>query len=161
MIIEISRIAKRHHKWVASMGWHNRTSLEALAMVGSEMGEAAIEISLAGVTNKFKHELADIVLRCIDFTESLGIDLESRILPPTTRSVAYVSLERGFLDLIGLLSRAVNAARASNDDLLGDYLVEIIAKSFEIGERLGIDLIASLSEKVEINIARGSRGRVI
>lgn len=72
-----------------------------------------------------------------------------------------MSLERGFLDLIGLLSRAVNAARASNDDLLGDYLVEIIAKSFEIGERLGIDLIASLSEKVEINIARGSRGRVI
>lgn len=161
MNIKINELAKKHHKWVASMGWHNRTYLEALAMIGSEMGEAAIEVSLAGVTSKFKYELADIVLRCIDFTELLGIDVEEKILPSSSYAVAYVSLERSFLDLIGLLAMAVNAARSSDDHLLGNYLVDIIAKSFEIGERQGIDLIESISEKIEINVARGSRGRVI
>lgn len=39
--VGINQIAKRHYAWVDRMGWHNKTVLEALALISSEIGEAA------------------------------------------------------------------------------------------------------------------------
>ncbi|WOF82038.1 hypothetical protein P5704_024900 (plasmid) [Pseudomonas sp. FeN3W] len=157
----LNELAKLHHGWVASMNWHNRTYLEALAMIASEIGEAADEVTLSGVTSHFALELADVVLRCIDFTELLGLDIEMGLIGHDDKEVAYKPIERCFLDLNVILGKAVNVSRKDDYELLGDYLVRLVAKSFEIAERLGIDLMSAIASKIEINLARGSRGRKI
>ena len=88
--MDINDIATRHYEWVEQMGWHNKTVLEALALIASEVGEAAAEsgdndamlAALARITESigraanqcrkgevgenFGTELADIILRTLD-----------------------------------------------------------------------------------------------
>ena len=61
------------------MGWHNKTVLEALALIASEVGEAVNECRDITPTENFGEELADIILRTLDLAEWQGIDLESCI----------------------------------------------------------------------------------
>jgi NTP pyrophosphatase (non-canonical NTP hydrolase) len=100
----ISDLCKRQFDWVERMGWHNKTVLESLALIASEVGEASEELSendpmqlkIAGLsrtvakavnccrkekpTDNFKTELADICLRTFDLAETEGIDLLEVIL---------------------------------------------------------------------------------
>lgn len=76
----ISGIAHAQHEWVERMGWHNKTVLEALALIGSEVGEAVNECRGDEPTEKLGEELADIILRVLDLTVTLGIDIEAQIL---------------------------------------------------------------------------------
>jgi hypothetical protein len=41
--MEINEIAKKQFEWVDRMGWHNKTVLESLALIASEVGEAVNE----------------------------------------------------------------------------------------------------------------------
>lgn len=69
----------RHYGWVERMGWHNKTVLEALALIASEVGEAVNECRGEKPTSLFGEELADIILRVADLAEWQGIDLEKEI----------------------------------------------------------------------------------
>lgn len=62
----IDDIAKRHNQWVDAQGWHNTTTLERLALVASEIGEAVNECRGEHPTEKYPDELADIILRVLD-----------------------------------------------------------------------------------------------
>ena len=75
----ISVIAKLHYDWVESMGWHNKTPLEYVALIASEIGEAANECRGETPTEDLGSELADIVLRVLDFAKVQGIDIEEEI----------------------------------------------------------------------------------
>ena len=75
----INEIAKRQHEWVERMGWHNKSVLESLALVASEVGEAVNECRGKEPTPNFEIELADIILRTMDLAYSQGIDLEKVI----------------------------------------------------------------------------------
>ena len=44
--MNINELCERQFDWVERMGWHNKTALEALALVASEVGEAVNELSL-------------------------------------------------------------------------------------------------------------------
>lgn len=101
--MDINEIAEKHYNWVEQMGWHNKTVLEALALIASEVGEASREIpkdhpaqyaiaaisrSVAKAVNqcrqeqpsqKLGEELADIILRTIDLAKWQGIDLSKEI----------------------------------------------------------------------------------
>jgi hypothetical protein len=35
--MDINKIAEQNYAWVERMGWHNKTTLEALALVASEV----------------------------------------------------------------------------------------------------------------------------
>jgi len=37
--MEINEIARRTHEWIKRMGWDNKTVLESLALIASEVGE--------------------------------------------------------------------------------------------------------------------------
>ena len=76
----ISGIAHAQHEWVERMGWHNKTVLEALALIGSEVGEAVNECRGDKPTGKLGEELADIILRVLDLTVTQGIDIEAQLL---------------------------------------------------------------------------------
>lgn len=78
--MELNDIARIHFNWVEEMGWHNKTPLEALALVASEVGEAVNECRGEHPTEAFGEELADIVLRVIDLAHWQGIDIESELL---------------------------------------------------------------------------------
>jgi len=77
--MNINEIAKKQFDWVDRMGWHNKTTLEALALIASEIGEAINECRGETPSDNFKTELADIILRVADLAHWKGIDLESAI----------------------------------------------------------------------------------
>lgn len=78
--MNINQIAERNYQWVEEMGWHNKTVLEALALVASEVGEAINECRHEKPTEAFGEELADIVLRVLDIAHWQNIDIEQEIL---------------------------------------------------------------------------------
>jgi len=77
--MKINDIAEKNYQWVEKMGWHNKTTLEALALVASEVGEAINECRHEQPTQAFGEELADIVLRVLDIAHWQGVDMEKEI----------------------------------------------------------------------------------
>jgi len=75
----INEIAEQNYLWVEKMGWHNKTTLEALALVASEVGEAINECRNDKPTDAFGEELADIVLRVLDIAHWHDIDMEQEL----------------------------------------------------------------------------------
>jgi len=73
--MDINEIAEKQFDWVERMGWHNKTVLEALALIASEVGEAVNECRGEVPTSEFGTELADIVLRVADLAHWQGINL--------------------------------------------------------------------------------------
>jgi NTP pyrophosphatase (non-canonical NTP hydrolase) len=79
-MMKINEIAEKNYLWVEKMGWHNKTTLEALALVASEVGEAINECRNEKPTDAFGEELADIILRVLDISHWQGIDIEKEII---------------------------------------------------------------------------------
>ncbi len=75
----INEFCEAQYDWVERMGWHNKTVLEALALIASEVGEAVNECRGEAPTDNFSEELADICLRVFDLAESQGINLQKAI----------------------------------------------------------------------------------
>jgi NTP pyrophosphatase (non-canonical NTP hydrolase) len=78
--MELKELAKKQHDWVERMGWHNKTVLEALALIASEVGEAVNECRHEKPSENFGEELADIILRTIDLAETCGVDIQAEVL---------------------------------------------------------------------------------
>jgi NTP pyrophosphatase (non-canonical NTP hydrolase) len=74
--MSLNELADKHFEWVERMGWHNKTVLEYLALICSEVGEAINECRGKQPTEKFGTELADIILRTVDLAKQHGIDLD-------------------------------------------------------------------------------------
>jgi NTP pyrophosphatase (non-canonical NTP hydrolase) len=77
--MNINEIAKKQHEWVERMGWHNKTVLESLALIASEVGEAVNECRNGAPSENFGTELADIILRVADLAHWARIDLAAKI----------------------------------------------------------------------------------
>lgn len=78
--MQISELCARQYDWVERMGWHNKTVLEALALIASEVGEAVNECRGEQPTEHLGEELADVILRVVDLAQWQGIDLEAEII---------------------------------------------------------------------------------
>lgn len=77
----LKEIATQHYNWVEDMGWHGKaTPLELLALIASEIGEAVNECRGKEPTDKLGSELSDIILRTLDMSLVLGIDIEKELL---------------------------------------------------------------------------------
>lgn len=70
------------------MGWHNKTPLEYLALVGSEVGEAVNECRGEIPTPAFAEECADIILRTLDVMRVYAIDPAEAILAKMEKNLA-------------------------------------------------------------------------
>lgn len=79
LTMKLNDIAKKNFLWVEKMGWHNKTLLEALALVASEVGEAINECRNEQPSDEFGEELADIILRVLDLAHWQGLDMEKEI----------------------------------------------------------------------------------
>lgn len=78
--MQINEIASKQYLWVEQMGWHNKTTLEYLALIASEVGEAVNECRGEKPSEAFGAELADIILRTLDLAEVEGVDIEEEII---------------------------------------------------------------------------------
>lgn len=76
---DLNELAMLQWKWVESVGWHNKTTLESLALVTSEVGEAINECRGEKPSEAFGEELADIILRVIDLAIEEDIDIGAEI----------------------------------------------------------------------------------
>lgn len=75
--MRLNEIAAKQYDLVERMGWHNKTVLENLALIASEVGEAVNECRGETPTPEFGTELADIILRVVDLAQGQGIDIEA------------------------------------------------------------------------------------
>ena len=75
----INYICRKQYEWGERMGWHNKTVLEALALIASEVGEAVNECRGDAPTPAFGEELADIILRVADLAQWQRINLAAEI----------------------------------------------------------------------------------
>jgi NTP pyrophosphatase (non-canonical NTP hydrolase) len=159
--MDLNRIAHRQFDWVERMGWHNKTVLEALALIASEVGEAAEECFDGKPSDAFGEELADIILRTADLAVLEKIDLETVV---TGASVEWrsKSLLEDFAELIVEISKWINTARG---DVLGNEFAQamgrFVLRVVEMAERYGVNLEQEVLRKMEINEQRGTRGRRI
>jgi NTP pyrophosphatase (non-canonical NTP hydrolase) len=78
--MDINELAAKQYDWVERMGWHNKTVLEALALIASEVGEAVNECRGEAPTPEFGSELVDIILRVVDLAQWQQIDLNDEIV---------------------------------------------------------------------------------
>ena len=86
--MDINAIALQHWLWCEEMGWHNKTPLEYLALVGSEVGEAVNECRGEKPTPALGLELADIVLRTLDLMWEYGITPETVLRTKIMHNIA-------------------------------------------------------------------------
>jgi len=75
----LQKIAQRQWHISERNGWHNKTPLEYLALICSEIGEACNECRGIKPTDKLGGELADIIIRVLDLTIEHSIDIDEEI----------------------------------------------------------------------------------
>jgi NTP pyrophosphatase (non-canonical NTP hydrolase) len=77
--LTLNQLAEKQWDWVERNGWHNKTVLEYIALICSEIGEAANECRGEKPTIQFGIELADIILRTLDLAKVCDINIEECI----------------------------------------------------------------------------------
>ncbi len=158
--MDLSKLAKAQYEWVESMNWHNKTVIEAICLIGSEIGESVNEC-IDGITNKFGEELADICLRTIDLAEWQKIDL-SELKDNLSIEFKSKTTKDKLLDLIVDWSNFVNSAR--KEKLTDDFevlLKLILIKVNDIAISENIDIIYEIMKKMEKNLTLNKNGRII
>jgi NTP pyrophosphatase (non-canonical NTP hydrolase) len=164
--IELNEIAKQHSAWVARMGWHNKTVLESIALIASEIGEAAAEVDAnRRPTAAFGEELADIVLRTMDLSVTEGVDLDAEVAAADVKwrgTGLEGSIEEDFADVYVDIGKWVNTVRGdAQGPEFGRRMGVIVRRVLEIAERNDINLANEVVRKMTINAERGTRGRRI
>lgn len=161
--MDIRTLALRQYDWVERMGWHNKTVLEAIALIASEIGEAAGECKFGHTTDHFGEELADIQLRILDLAQWQQIDLASIV--PVYRiqweQEGLFALEALALTMIDYGQLVNGARRDLPNDQFSFRLAMLFIRVTDIAQQNGVDLEAEILRKMEINEQRGTRGRRI
>lgn len=160
-IRDLNKLALMHYDWVERMNWHNKTTLESLALIGSEIGEVAEECLSGQLTNHFGEELADIFLRVGDLALTEKVDLEA--LMKNTEITWRTNSYSGYInELMIEWANWVNTARKKE---LGEdfviFLGKVLKRVFSLAEMTQINIFEEIIKKIAINEKRGTRGRII
>jgi NTP pyrophosphatase (non-canonical NTP hydrolase) len=164
-MIDLNALGVKHSAWVERMGWHNKTVLESMALIASEIGEAAVE-SFAGfyAPERFAEELADITLRCVDLAQTEGVDLNAEVARalPTIEVVGTTSDEL-ISELLIEWSKWLNCARkkplaADFGEGMGKFVARVLTVA---ALKPNVDLEQAIQLKLAKNAINGTRGRII
>lgn len=162
-MIDLNAISDQHFAWVERMGWHNKTVLESLALIASEIGEAAGECIGQCFPDRFGEELADIILRCVDLAKTEGVDLNEQVARacPTITWLSDTAGERIAEILIDYALWSNTARKAPLGPDFGGAMGKVVARVLDLADRYGIDLNKAVHLKLKKNELRGTRGRPI
>lgn len=163
-MIDLNAISERHHAWVERMGWHNKTVLESLALIASEIGEAAGEC-LGGfsIPERFGEELADIILRCVDLAKTEGVNLNEQVALALQEIewVTDTASERITEVLIDFGKWCNTARKTPLGPDFGAAMGTVVARVIDLAARHRIDLHTAVQLKLKKNELNGTRGRPI
>src|SRR5574343_725578 len=134
--MSFNELAKQHYDWVERMGWHNKTVLESIALIQSEVGEAIDEfIGMQEPSDNFGEELADICLRMLDVGEVYDIDSDSAIKESKV-NWRSTSIEGDFCEVIADIAKWTNTVRKDVfDESFYTLYGEILSRIINIAER--------------------------
>ena len=174
-IIDLTALAGRHHDWVERMGWHNKSTLETLGLIGTEIVEAQEEIQLyqelplhlkpgayQAFWSRLSEELADTMLRLMDLSITTGFDLT--VLAERAGVSTWKSrlAENAIAELLTDWKECMNAARKAN---LGEDFMEkfgkLVRRVMDYAAVVEVDLLGHVLRKMAINAENGTRGRLM
>lgn len=159
--MNLNELAEKHYQWVEAMNWHNKTVLEALALIASEIGESAFEYLDDTPTEHFGEELADIMLRTLDLGCWQKVDMNSEVANATIEW-KYNDIPKRFMQLTYEFGNLVNTARKSQlEDSFHKSLGVFIKGVIDIANLSQVNLEKEILAKMEINLQRGTRGRIV
>lgn len=158
---DLNALGDVHSAWVERMGWHNKTVLESLALIASEIGEAAAECIGAVDLEKFGEELADIILRAVDLAKTEGVNLNDEVAKVTFTWTTTTPPERIAEILAGYATWTNSARNAALGPDFGQGMALVVAQVIDLAAACGIDLQEHVRLKVAKNELRGTRGRII
>lgn len=159
--LDFNTIGRHHFDWVEEMGWHNKTPLEAIALIFSEIGESAGECLHNRPTPKFGEELCDIILRITDLAITTNVNLNAE-----TSNLKLVWNTGTVLENMAELciEAAAWANTARKAELGPDFargMARVALRVHHIAIFHSIDLTDECMRKIAINEQRGNRGRLI
>ncbi|KVP98145.1 hypothetical protein WJ96_06120 [Burkholderia ubonensis] len=160
-MIDLNAISDKHYDWVERMGWHNKTVLESLALIASEIGEAAGECIGEIHLPRFGEELADIVLRCTDLAKTEGVNLNEQVARARFEWVGLTAPERIAEILVDYATWSNTARKAELGPDFAEGMGKVVARVIDLAETYGIDLHEAVHLKLAKNELRGTRGRPI
>lgn len=159
----INDLATKHHAWVESKGWHNKSALESVALIASEIGEALEEVYKKDMQS-LELELADIYLRSIDLAVEHNIDLDNarkERLDAGRLTIINGNLKEQIGYLTVPLAKIANLCRTKElDDSFNVRLVEFLLTIECIATLNKIDLFNIVEKKIEINLIKDTKGRI-
>jgi len=159
--MQFNELAATHFEWVDQMGWHNKSMLETLGLIASEIGEAFAECTGPVPSDAFGQELADIALRLMDVAHGQNIDIDAEVRTCSPIWAVGRTVHCALGQLVVDLAKAINACRG--DTLGPDFkpsLVSMLARVDVLGRLLPeTSLETEIRRKMDINKARGTRGR--
>lgn len=174
-VLDLTELASRHHAWVDRMGWHNKTTLESLGLIGTEIVEAQEQILLyqelplhlkpAAYDNfwtELREELADITLRLMDLSITLGFDLT--VLAGRAGASNWKSrlAENAIAELLIDWKQCMNAARKARiDEDLMEKFGRLARRVMDYAAVVEVDLLGQVLRKMAINTENGTRGRTM
>lgn len=157
-------LAKRHHDWVESVGWHNKSNVEYLGLICSEIGEL-VEAKISGEDALAAEELADVMLRVFDFCLIHGLDVKEIM---RCHSVVGSLDPRHFEwndytnNMLISAAHAMNFFRKESDSHKAEpWLARLLHMSIALADECGVDVAAECRKKMDKNDLRGTRGRSI
>lgn len=156
-------IAEKQYDWVERMGWHNKTVLESLALIGSEIGEAADEcLGVVPTAPKaaFGEELADIVLRTADLAQCQGVNLAEVVSQANGLKWRSRGLAEDIAEVMVDFAKWVNTARAETlGPDFGEAMGRVMHRVVGMALSARVNLETEVLRKMKINEERGTRGR--
>ncbi len=162
----INEIAKKHFDWVESRGWHNKSPLESIALIGSEIGEA-MEEAFKSNGELLSLEVADIYLRCMDLAveNNINLDKERKNNSDFYEQFQWNIFWNNFASYIGYLT--IPLAKLANttryEELPKEFSEELI-KFMLVVEKVAqwnhLELFENVDKKIQINLTKDHKNRI-
>ena len=77
--LTLKAVAEKQWQLTEEMGLHNKSALEALALITAELGEAIQECNPEGNSTDLQTFLANVILKTMDFAIECNIDIAKTI----------------------------------------------------------------------------------
>lgn len=159
--LDLNAISEVHYDWVERMGWHNKTVLESLALIASELGEAAGECVGTFNCARFGEELADVILRVADLAKTEEVNLNAEVAKVQVNWQTSTLPTRIAETLVDYAAWSNAARKRELGPDFGQGMALVTARVLDLAAASGIDLQEQVRLKIAKNELRGTRGRII
>lgn len=100
------------------------------------------------IKGSVEEELADIVIRCLDFAGNMNVDIDFSVRP------VYINKRSSFIENIFAISKIIYEPKFGVGESIYDKINRVITSTFYLAEILDIDLLWHIEQKMKYNELR-------